>query len=119
MNTGANDEYWLITGTDIVPLMNKSWNSSFVSIDKNRKAISERGWGPCIRNLLLYKEILNTMTKEDNATFESMKGNYCQENIKVRNPVDSICVLLSKTSDMTIISDITSDPNHNNHGRVI
>ena len=62
---------------------------------------------------------MNTMTKEDNATFESMKGNYCQENIKVRNPVDSICVSLSKTSDTTIISDITSDPNHNNHGRVI
>ena len=93
------------TNTNIVPLVNKAWNASFVRIDKNRKAISERGWGPCNQNLLLYKEILNTMTQEDNAIFESMKGNYCQENIKLRNPVDSICVSLSKTSETTITSD--------------
>ena len=112
-----------LINTDIVPLVNKAWNASFVRIDKNRNAIAERGWGPCNRNLLLYKEILNTMTKEDTVIFESMKGNYCQQNsfpntdINLRTPVESVCVTHSKTSHTIIISDITSDPNHN--GKVI
>ncbi len=66
------------------------------------------------------KKYLNTMTKEDNVTFKFMKGHYLQQStsfpntdIDLRTPVKSICVTHSKISYTTIISGITSDPNHN------
>ena len=60
---------------DNIPLVNRARNASFVQIDKNKKAIAEQGWGELNQNLLLYKEILNIMTKEDTLTFEFMKEN--------------------------------------------
>jgi hypothetical protein len=38
--------------TDIVPIVNYAWNSSFAKKESNRNAIFERGWNPCNYNLL-------------------------------------------------------------------
>ena len=51
--------------TDIIPLINKSWSSSFSRIDKNQKAIADRGWFPLNRNLLMMPEIRATMTANE------------------------------------------------------
>ena len=35
-----------ISPTDIIPLVNKAWDVSFARVEKNKKAIYERGWFP-------------------------------------------------------------------------
>ena len=58
-----------LCSTDIVPLINEAWSKSFARVNNNKKAISKRGWGPLNRNLLLYKELLYTMTLSDSESF--------------------------------------------------
>ena len=56
---------------DIIPLINKAWEQSFVRVDKNKNAIADRGWNSLNRNLLTNDDICSTMTKEDKANEES------------------------------------------------
>ena len=42
---------------DIIPLINKAWEQSFVRVDKNKNAIADRGWNPLNRNLLTNDDI--------------------------------------------------------------
>jgi hypothetical protein len=50
--TKAKQEYRALDGkedfcvTDIIPLLNRSWEKSFANQDSAKKAIEERGWGP-------------------------------------------------------------------------
>ena len=46
-------------------LINITWNKSFSRVDKNRRAIADRGWGPCNRNMLTFSHIRATMTETD------------------------------------------------------
>jgi hypothetical protein len=57
-----------LNSEDIIPLVNKSWHSSFANIRTNRKAIAVRGWNPLNRNLLLHKEIKISDTSESTNT---------------------------------------------------
>ena len=59
-----------LSSTDIIPIVNEAWSLSFARVYNNTKAISERGWGPLNRNLLTYKELLQTMTKIDRDSFK-------------------------------------------------
>ena len=54
-----------IAPTDIIPLVNNAWDVSFARMEKNKKAIYERGWFPFNRNLLLHPDIRASMTEED------------------------------------------------------
>jgi hypothetical protein len=42
-----------LLGSDIVPLVNRAWYKSFGNVVSNKKAITERGWGPLNNKLLL------------------------------------------------------------------
>ena len=46
-------------------LLNTAWGKSFERTDKNKIAISSRGWNPLNRALLCVQEIIGTMTEED------------------------------------------------------
>lgn len=48
--------------TDIVPIVAKSWDSSFGRVEHNKKAINERGWLLCNKALLKNPEVLRTRT---------------------------------------------------------
>ena len=48
-------------------IIKSSWKSSFANINGNKKAISERGWVPYNRILLLHPEIRGGMTEEEKA----------------------------------------------------
>ena len=50
--------------SDIIPLINALWGSSFGKTDSARKAIAERGWGPLNYNLLLHKHLQKTVTSD-------------------------------------------------------
>ena len=49
---------------DILPLVNKCWPPAFADVPNNRKAISERGWNPFCRKLLLNWTLRATITEE-------------------------------------------------------
>jgi hypothetical protein len=53
------------TTTDVVPLLNKAWASSFADPSKGRKALADRGWNPLNRALLTTEKILKTKTTVD------------------------------------------------------
>ena len=59
--------------TDIIPLINKSWLNSFAEVESNKKFISECGWFPYHLNLLMHKQLRDTMTIKDIET-EKKKG---------------------------------------------
>ena len=63
-----------LTATNIVPLVNIAWELSFARVSMNLQAITERGWGPLNRNLLLYKEIQDTMTTSEREQFTETFG---------------------------------------------
>ena len=50
--------------TDIIPLVRKAWPMAFGRIRNNLNAISERGWNPYNRNLLLHPSLRAKMTEE-------------------------------------------------------
>jgi len=61
-----------IYATDIMIIVNNAWEQSFARIDLNKKAISDRGWGPLNYNLLNDEDIKATMTDLENREFLSM-----------------------------------------------
>ena len=76
-----------------------------LELTKIKKAISERGWGPCNRNPLLYKEIQNTMTKEDIVAFELMKQNFIPPNdsfqeVPLQSVIASQQIILTQQSSV-------------------
>ena len=86
-----------------------AWNASFNRVEKNKNAIAERGWGPLNRNLLLYKEIQHTMTREDFKNLESMKRTFQQPNMYKNfvTPFETISFLSRLSDSTTTISDLT------------
>ena len=102
-----------LTPTDVIPLVNVAWSASFSRIDKNKKAIAERGWGPCNRNLLLYNDIQNTMTRDDAALLKSMRDTFLSPSNNFaetdKAPIDSLSIQQSTSGDATIISDLTKN----------
>lgn len=106
-----------LSATDIIPLINKAWSASFARVSCNKKAIAERGWGPCNRNLLLYKEIQHTMTKDDTELFHSMQTNFFPSTSNfasaAESPPESVSFLkTAHSSSSTIISDLTDMQQH-------
>ena len=50
---------------DIIPLVQKVWDASFVRVEENKNVIADRGWNPLNRNLLTLPDFWRTMTKDD------------------------------------------------------
>ena len=50
---------------EIIPIVNVAWRESFGVVEKNRKAIRDRGWWPYNKNLLLHPKIRATMTERE------------------------------------------------------
>ena len=46
-------------------MINIVWNDTFVRIDKNRKAIADRGWGSNSRNIRTFSHIRTTMIESN------------------------------------------------------
>ena len=76
----------VINRTDIVVILNEAWKHSFGRVEKNRKAIADRGWNPLNRNILCLKEVIGAMTDEDKEKDElvpyKQKGTKIHDNSK-------------------------------------
>ena len=55
----------IIDKSDLILLINIAWNKSFARVDKNRRAISDRGQGIYNRNILTFSHIGATMMETD------------------------------------------------------
>jgi hypothetical protein len=64
-----------INYTDVMPLINKSWNKSFGCISTNQKAIADRGWFPPNRNLLLHPDIIEQFTDDSTSNMNPTNLN--------------------------------------------
>ena len=62
---------------DIIPLINKSRVNSFAEVESNKKSIAERGWFPYNRNILMHKQLCDTMNTKDIKTLK--KGYWCHQ----------------------------------------
>ncbi len=92
-----------MTPQDIIPLVNEAWKVSFARVGDNLKAISERGWGPLNRNLLLYKDIQNSMNRYEGVCFNE------RYNLP-STPLHSIIIPNSTKNSESTVSDFT--PQH-------
>ena len=54
-----------ILPTDIIIMLNRAWDESFADVSGNQTAISERGWNPLNRVLLLSDDLRKTITPEE------------------------------------------------------
>ena len=54
-----------IDKSDLMLLINIMWNKSFVRVDKNKRAIVDRGWGPHNHNILTFSQSRTTMINSD------------------------------------------------------
>ena len=61
--------------TDLIPMINYAWNHSFARKTKNQKAISERGWNPLNRNLLMDRDLRATMTQREKCRQYNIHNN--------------------------------------------
>ena len=67
--------------TDIVPMIHEAWLLSFADIQGNKEAITERGFNPLNKNLLLNDMLRRTMTdydKEEERTREYITNEMLQ-----------------------------------------
>ena len=79
--------------SDIMPIVNHAWKKSFGNLSNTRKAIYHRGWYPLNRNLLLDKDLRETMTSEDkeeenkSELFPSVRYKHLKEMqaLKIKN----------------------------------
>ena len=98
--------------TDIVPIVNMAWNSSFVNVENNLVAIQERGWNPLNYALLDNDDIKITMTDSDVRHFESIHKLDSQCYVmETRDSANNTIVGSASTSTKTI-SEL-SGPNLN------
>ena len=51
--------------TDLMPIINMAWQQSFARSDKNKQAISDRGWNPLNRAILTNQDLRATMTAKE------------------------------------------------------
>ncbi len=61
--------------TDMMPIINDAWKKRFDMINKNKNAISNQGWNPLNRALLLNEELRATMTTKEYTPVYSTNHN--------------------------------------------
>ena len=65
----------VLVHTDMMPIINDAWKKIFARINKNKNAISDRGWNPLNRALLLNEELRATMTTKESTPEYSTSHN--------------------------------------------
>ena len=98
-----------LVATDIIPMVNYAWSQSFVRVEKNLKAITDRGWNPLNYALLTDKQIQATMTELESKSFAlMMKSVATCNNLSIQEQTffrDSTTNTTTET-----ISTLTNDP---------
>ena len=104
-----------ILPTDIIPIINYSWQKSFAKVDTNKKAIAARGWGPLNYNLLTSNQIQPTMSKSEMVQLHSMMkiqsdSSCCATKRQSSTPDTSLMINSSSLSDLTDDLEMNYNP---------
>jgi len=97
--------------TDLIPLINTAWKSSFARIDKNKNALADRGWNPLNQNLLLHEDLRATMTRREKSAQYHISNDIIIPNFKTRTTAKS-CNLSACTTETEASSSEESRSNH-------
>ena len=76
--------------TDIIPLINKAWGKSFSELESNKKSIAECGWFPYNQNILMHKQICDTMTMKEIETDKKGISDINFHRIKILHIINSL-----------------------------
>ena len=103
-----------IVDTDLMPIVNSAWKRSIGQIDKNKNAISNRGWCPLNRALLLDPDILaSRSSKERSKQYNRMNG-IVFSNKMISDENGTSCGSVVNDSSSTIMSIHNNLPNELN-----
>ena len=103
-----------IVDTDLMSIINSAWKRSFGRIDKNKNAISDRGWCPLNRALLLDPDILaSRSSKERSKQYNRMNG-IVFPNKMISDENGTSCGSVVNDSSSTIMSIHNNLPNELN-----
>ena len=94
--------------TDMMPVINNEWRQSFTKIEKNKHAISDQGWNPLNRALLLNDELRATMTKKESTPKYSARNHIFPPNVASEDPsstTDSRTVIDNSSESTTPLND--------------
>ena len=102
-----------IKDTDFMPLVNRAWAKSFARIDKNRNAISDRGWNPLNKALLLEPSLRSTMSAtekmdEYNQAKKIIPPNKNSMIVTDEDPFTSTGTTISNQGTTSIVTDQSS-----------
>jgi hypothetical protein len=101
-----------IVPSDIIPIINYAWKKSFARVDKNKKAIAERGWFPYNRNLLRNEELRATMTERE-AKEDRRLNTEVTISASTNSSVSSLSDSFSSPEEkFSLISRHSFTPNH-------
>ena len=107
--------------TDLIPMINYAWKHSFARIDKNKNAISDRGWNPLNRNILTDRDLRATMTHREKCREHEMRDDiilpkkYLSKNILQPSTDCDTTATKSSCSDFSINSQSLTTINNNVH----
>ena len=83
--------------TDVIPIVNYSWDRSMAKVESNKKAIAERGWNPLNRNLLCVAEVLKTKQGTDSTAQDS--APVVEQTLDVNTDTGTAAELFDKLLD--------------------
>ena len=87
-----------LQSTDLMPIINYAWNHSFARRDKNKNAISDRGWNPLNRKLLTDNDLRATMTQKEKSREHHKVNNIILPSRFFNNHSSSESGTISSTS---------------------
>ncbi len=110
-----------IVDTNLMPIINRAWAKSFARVDKNKNAISDRGWNPRKKALLLDPVKRSTMTAKEKTNCHNQANQIIMPNkhnnkvVTGQDPFTSTVTTISNgTTTNTNHSATNNPPNSNN-----
>ena len=93
-------------------LINQAWDKSFVRVEKNKNAISDQGWNPLNKCLLLDQTLRSTMTaKESSQEYNRLNKITLPRTVNQTRDTDSSITDVTATN---INTDIDTEVTPNN-----
>ena len=97
-----------IVDTDLMPLINRAWDKSFARVEKNKNAISDRGWNPLNKCLLLDQTLRSTMTaKESSEEYNRLNEIILPRTVNQTSDTDDSSIIDVTATNTDVDTDVT------------
>ena len=99
-----------IVDTDLMPIVNLAWKRSFGRVEKNKNALSDRGWCPLNKALLLDPDILASRSSKERSKEYNLLNEVVFPN-KKSNDIASIRANVDDDTSSIIHNNLPNDLN--------